>query len=114
MDKDSNKLHIVILIVFFILLFSLSTKLIGHKMVHGYPYGYLASDAFWDLTEIEYLNGAGNYRFEPPWKCGGFKDCFGFTIPAWYQVASVFSIISGLDSYSIAPFLPLFFSVLAS
>lgn len=114
MDKGNKKLEVIILTISFLLLFFLSAKLLDHKLVHGYPYGYLASDAFWDLTEIEYLKDAGNYKYEPPWKCGGFKDCFGFTIPAWYHVASKFSIISGLDEYAMAPFLPLLFSVIAS
>lgn len=114
MDKGNKKLEVIILTISFLLLFFLSAKLLDHKLVHGYPYGYLASDAFWDLTEIEYLKDVGNYKYEPPWKCGGFKDCFGFTIPVWYHVASEFSIISGLDEYAMAPFLPLFFSILAS
>jgi hypothetical protein len=112
--SKNNKIYFFSLILAFSLLFFLSAKLLDHKIVHGYPYGYLASDAFWDLTEIEYLKDVGKYKYEPPWKCGGFKDCFGFTVPVWYHVGSKFSIISGLDGYAMAPFLPLFFSVIVS
>lgn len=116
MLKAINKknLNSILLLLVVFLLFFLAAKLIDNKLSHEYPYGYLASDAFWDLTEIEFISKEGNYKYEPPWKCAGFEDCFGYTIAVWYHVASVFSLISGLEPHVLAPFLSLFFSILAS
>lgn len=114
-NKINNKtINLFLILVVSSLLLYLGGKMLDNKIDNGHPYGYLASDAFWDLTEIEYISEQGNYMYEPPWKCHGFKDCFGFTIPVWYHVASVFTIISGLGGYASSPFLPIIFSVIAS
>jgi len=76
-----------------------AANVLDHRISHGFPYGYMASDAFWDYNLAEWIQESGNYKYEPFYRCGGFDDCIGFMTPVWYHSAAIFSNVSGVPVY---------------
>ncbi len=97
MKYDLEKIFLVI--VFGALLWAGAANLWDYRLNHEFPYGLLASDAFQHQARAEGIKLNGNYRYEPFYISGGFKDAIGFYAPVMYHLGIVFSYISGLETW---------------
>ena len=97
--ENKNILEIVLLAVVFATLLYEGSGFIGREISHSYPYGYLASDAFWHENVANYIKKEGSYKYHPPYMSAGYKDVVGFNPPLLYQLVASFSILTGLEAY---------------
>ena len=97
--ENKNILEIVLLAVVFATLLYEGSGFIGREISHSYPYGYLASDAFWHENVANYIKKEGSYKYHPPYMSAGYKDVVGFNPPLLYQLVASFSVLTGLEAY---------------
>ena len=97
MKYDLEKIFLVT--VFGVLLWAGAANLWDYRLDHEFPYGLMASDAFQHQTRAEGIKVEGNYRLEPFYISGGFKDAIGFYNPLMYHLGIVFSYVSGLETW---------------
>lgn len=94
---DLEKIFLAVIFITF--LWAGIANLWDYRLSHDFPYGLMASDAFQHQTRAEGIKIQGNYRYEPFYIAGGFKDAIGFYNPLIYHLGIVFSYASGLESY---------------
>lgn len=82
-----------------IFLFTGVGNLFDHKIIHPYPWGYMASDAFQHQVRAESIKTMGNYKFEAPYIAGGYTDVVGFYPPLLYYNSILFSNASNLEIF---------------
>lgn len=88
----------------------------NYRLVHSFPYGFSASDAFGEIAYTEGIQDLGNYKFLPYYLRGGFSDTLGFHMPISNHIFAIFSFASGLpvwDSLLVIGFLYSIFALLA-
>ncbi|MBI2653410.1 hypothetical protein HYX02_01225 [Candidatus Woesearchaeota archaeon] len=88
----------------------------NYRLIHSFPYGFSASDAFGEIAYTEGIKDLGDYKFLPYYIRYGFSDTLGFHMPMFNHIAAIFSYVSGLpvwDSLLIIGFLFSIFSLLA-
>ncbi len=71
----------------------------NHSISHDYPVGYAASDSFQHQSRAEAIKNMGQYRNEAPYMVLGLKDVVGFYPPVLYHITTLFSNLSGLETY---------------
>ena len=69
-----NAEHIFVAIVFALLVHTGYAALAEHKIVHSYPYGYYASDAFQDDRWAQVVIDTGQYKYLPWYMAEGRDD----------------------------------------
>jgi len=94
-----------LLLIFSILLYTGYSNLADHTLKHGFPYGYLASDAFQHQIRAEAIKDTGNFRYEATYISNGFEKAVGRYPPVIYHLAVNFSYLSGLEVYDSVYFL---------
>lgn len=103
----------LLLLVIGVLLWIGPGRIWEHRIDNGYPYGYLAADAFHHQARAAGIATLGNYRYEPIEYFTGDNPTFpGFYPPVFSQTGAVWSTLTGLESYHTAPGLT-FFAALA-
>jgi len=113
--KISNILEkAFLLLTLSILLYIGYSNLADHTLKHGFPYGYLASDAFQHQIRAEAIKDAGNFRYEAPYISHGFEKVIGRYPPLVYHLAVNFSYLSGLEVYDSIYFLVFLFGSLSA
>ncbi len=96
------KLEKLLLFIFFVLfLWSSIGTLWDYKIVHGFPFALMASDAFQHQTRTEAIKAQGNYFFEPFWIVAGWTDNLGFYPPLMYHIGVLLSYASGLETWDV-------------
>lgn len=108
------KLEKPLLIIFIILFLWTSVGILwDHKIEHGFPFAYLASDTFQHQTRTEAIKVQGNYRLEPFWIVAGWRDNPGFYPPLMYHVGILLSYASGLETWDVMYLFVFLFTALA-
>lgn len=83
-----------------------------HKIMHDFPYGYLATDSFQHQTRAQWIKDVGDYRYEAPYYSGGHQDIVGFYPPMLNHLSVILSHATGLEVYDAIYFLVFFFASL--
>lgn len=109
---DLEKIFLVLFFGVFLLLGN--GFLSDHRLQHGYPYAYLASDAFQHQTRAQGIKDAGNYINEPSYIVMGVQNAVGYYPPVLYHLSVTLSYLSGLEVYDTIYFLVFFFAAIAS
>lgn len=108
------KLEKLFLLIFFVLFLWSSVGTLGdYRIVHGFPFAYLASDTFQHQTRTEAIKVQGSYLFEPFWIVAGWTDNAGFYPPLMYHVGVLLSYASGLETWDVAYLFVFLFVALA-
>src|SRR3989344_213011 len=82
-------------------------RILEHRLDHGYPFGYLAADAFQHQSRSDGVLRLGNFRYEPIQHfIGIYPDFPGYYPPVFLQLAAAWSGLSGLPTYVTAQALP--------
>ena len=104
-----------ILLIFFVAIFFYigPGAVFDHKIMHDFPYGYGASDAFQHQIRAEAIKDSGNFRYEASYISKGFENVVGRYPPIIYHLSVIFSYLSGLEIYDSIYFIVLFFAVIA-
>jgi hypothetical protein len=84
---------------------------LNHSVVHPYPYGFSASDAFGEVAFAEGVIETGSYKIIPPYIRGGFES-IGFHMPIFYHVVANFSLMAGIPVWDADIMLGILFSLL--
>ncbi len=108
--------HLEYLCLFFfigLLLYTGMGVVLDYRLSHFAPYGYMASDAFWDLAQQMYLQDSGNYRFMPYYMRAGFKDTIGFHMPIFAHTVVLFSNASGIPVHDANLIIAFIFSIVS-
>ena len=108
-----NLENIYLILIFSILLWAGCATLFDYRIVHEFPYGYLASDAFQHQTRAESIKDAGNYREEAFYIVAGNKGVIGYYPPLIYHISALFSLLTGIEVYDAIYFLIFIFGCLA-
>jgi hypothetical protein len=88
--------------------------LFDHKIVHDYPFGLLASDAFQHQTRAESIKEIGNYKYEAPYIAHGYTDVIGNYMPVFYHLGVLLSYSTGIESWDAIYFMLFFSSCLSA
>ncbi len=84
---------------------------LNHPVMHDYPYGYFASDAFQHQIRAEAIKDIGNFRYEAKYISMGFEDVVGRYPPASYHIAAILSYATGMEVYDTFYFLIFFLTI---
>lgn len=106
---------IIILLFAVVFLFLALAEPWEHKIVHPFPYSYLASDAFYHQATNEYINEQGIVTNTPPYTVGGHEGVVNAHPPMLFELTSSLSTLSGFpvyDSILIITVLSILFSIL--
>jgi hypothetical protein len=87
-------------------------EMLSHKIVHPFPYGLSASDAFGEVAFAEGVVDLGGYKVIPSHIRAGFDDTVGFHMPIFYHIVANLSIAAGVPVWSAGVFAATFFSLL--
>ena len=101
----------ILALFFTILLFIGPGSVFDHRIMHGFPYGYYASDAFQHQVRAESIKDMGNFRYEAFYIAQGFEKTIGRYPPLIYHLSVIFSYLSGLEVYDSIYFIVFFFAV---
>lgn len=113
--KLSNLLEIgYLILVFSILLFIGPANLMDHKLSHGFPFGYLASDTFQHQIRAEAIKDDGNFRYEAKYISHGFENVVGRYPPIIYHLAVILSYSTDLEVYDTIYFIVFFLGSLSA
>ena len=114
MKLENKHFEFACLLFFFGLLVYYGMGVImDHKISHETPYGYMASDAFWDLAQQTSINDAGNYKYMPYYMRAGFKDTIGFHMPVFGHLVVLFSKASNVPIHDSNLIVTFFFSIIS-
>ena len=114
-NSDTIEWSYIFLFSVFLVYIGMATTM-NYKLVHSFPYGFSASDAFGEIAYTEGIKEFGSYKFLPYYIRYGFSDTLGFHMPVYNHVVAAFSFVSGLpawDSLLVVGFLFSIFSLLA-
>ena len=103
-----------LIVVFSLLLFLGVSNLMGHRLQHDFPYGYLASDAFQQQTRAEGIADAGNYIHEPFYIVKGYADVIGYYPPLLHHLGVILHFLTGIPVYDTVYFMVFFSAILAA
>ncbi len=105
---------IFLLLFFGVFLFAGYGFFSAGRLQHGFPYGYLASDAFQHQIRAESIKDAGNYKNEASYIVMGVQGAVGYYPPVLYHLSVILSHLSGLEVYDTIYFIVFFFAAIAS
>ena len=115
MVKIKVDLEKVFLILFFVILLFIGPGILfGHKIMHDFPFGYGASDAFQHQVRAEAIKGAGNFKYEAFYISKGIENVEGRYPPVLYHLAVNLSYVSGMETYDSIYFIVVFFEIIAA
>lgn len=115
MKLESKHLEFFCILFFLgLLLYTGMATIMDFRLYHEAPYGYSASDAFWDLAQQMFLQDSGNYRYMPYYMRAGFKDTVGFHMPIFGHLVVLFSHASGLPVHDANLIIPFIFSIVSA
>jgi len=103
----------LLLAAFFALLLFIGPGItLNHKIMHDFPYGYSASDAFQHQVRAEAVKDAGSFRHDAPYISFGIENLVGRYPPVIYHLAVLLSYSAGLEVYDSIYFIVFFFTVI--
>lgn len=70
-----------------------------HRLVHDFPYAYLASDTFQQQTRAQGIADAGSYVHEPPYIVKGYTDVIGYYPPVLHHLGILLGSAAGIPLY---------------
>jgi len=98
--RFSINLEYVFIMVFIgVLLWIGVGEVYRHIIVHGYPHGYFAADAFWGQNHVTTVYETGKTLYLPYYIAGGYKDVITHHYPLILQLVALFAHASGLQPY---------------
>jgi len=87
------------------LLYLGAAPLLQQRIIHEFPHGYYASDAFWQLTYATHVYNVGSDKYRPFYDSAGYEDVIGVLPPMAYQLSAAFAHLSGIPIYDALIFL---------
>ena len=103
----------MLLALFFTLLLFIGPGVaFDNRIMHDFPYGYSASDAFQHQIRAEAIKDAGNFKYEAPYISLGFEKSIGRYPPIIYHLSVIFSYLAGIEVYDSIYLLVFFFAII--
>ncbi|NOZ80755.1 MAG: hypothetical protein GXP63_03715 [DPANN group archaeon] len=90
---------VVLLLFFGTLLYLGAAPLLQQRIVHEFPHGYYASDAFWQIVYTTQVYDTGNDALRPFYDSLGYQDVLGVLPPATYELGAGFAHLVGIAPY---------------
>lgn len=76
-----------------------ASNILGNRISHEYPIGYMAADAIQNYGIAEGIKENGNYLYQPMSVAGGFKDVVGTHYPLIYHNTVLSHFAAGIKIY---------------
>ena len=88
-------------LVFVILVWAAYAGLAGHTLVHSFPHGYYASDAFQDDRWAQVIIDTGQYQYFPHFMTEGNDKVVAWYPPLLFHSSALLSLTSGVQNYDV-------------
>ena len=104
---------IFLILVFGILLFLGFGGLFSRQLVHDFPQGTIANDAFYKYNRAHYLIESGNFKYQEWYTAEGRKDTDQDDAPLTYFLTAIYSLNSGIPDFDTYQFLGILVKILS-
>jgi hypothetical protein len=105
---------VFLIVVFGLLLWMGCSNLYDSRIVHDFPHGYFASDAYWNLNFAQTVYNQGNYRYLPFYIAGGYKDVLAVYPPLFFHLVAGFSYTAKIQPYDALLMLGIVFMIFSA
>ncbi len=115
MKRDLSKIVEAVYLTAFLLLFLWAgfAYILDHRLIHSFPHGYFASDAFQHAIRTDQIKDQANYRYVPSYSTGGVDGVGGYYPSLLHFDSAIIAKLTGIESYDAIYFVLILFIVLS-
>ena len=103
MEKKFS-IEVMVLGIFTVLfLWCAIAKPMDNKIIHEFPYGYLASDSVFHASTTEWMMDADQVKYAAPYMMGHYTDVLDIHPPFFFEITGAFGFIGNINAYDASP-----------